>query len=139
MSMSRKILVLLFLAAQLLAPGLAYAQGRGGPGGGGSGPGGGMGPGRFDGPGSMGPESRYSGPRGLSDQDTARRAVERREALPLERIIASLRLHSAGQIVNAALVRYKGVLYYRLTVLEPSGEVREMDFVAGTGEAVELK
>ncbi|MFT4014773.1 MAG: hypothetical protein QM682_15540 [Paracoccus sp. (in: a-proteobacteria)] len=99
-----------------------------------------MGPGRGDGwPGPAGPGSRAPGSRRLSDQETARRAVERREALPLERIIASLRAYSAGQVVDAALVRHGGVLYYRLTVLEPLGEVREMFFVASTGEAVELR
>lgn len=72
-----------------------------------------------------------------SDQDDALVAVQRREAVPLEQIMGGLRQRSAGQVVDAALIRRDGVLYYRLTVLDPSGQVNALFFLARTGQPVE--
>lgn len=134
MSRSLTPILMIALAAQPLLVGMAFAQGPGGgPGGspGGRGADFGRGPGRF------GPTSRVVTPPPLSDQDAALMAVERREAVPLERIVETLRRTVPGQVVDAALIRQHGTLYYRLTVLEPSGDVREAYFIARTGQPVE--
>lgn len=51
--------------------------------------------------------------------------------------MSGLRQRSAGQVVDAALIRRNGVLYYRLTVLDPSGQVNALFFLARTGQPVE--
>ena len=64
-------------------------------------------------------------------------AVQRREAVPLEQIMSGLRKRSAGQVIDAALIRRDGVLYYRLTVPDPSGQVNALFFLARSGQPVE--
>ncbi|MTH80113.1 PepSY domain-containing protein [Paracoccus aestuariivivens] len=137
MPLNRTLLSVLLIAAQLMTAGLACAQGRGGPG---SGPAGGPHADRSPHGGRSDPHN----PRGpnkpeLSDQDAALMARESREAVPLERIVETLRRSSVGQVIDAALIRRGGTLYYRLTVLEPSGDVRDTYFIARSGQPVELE
>lgn len=147
----KKILVpalLISIAMQPLAAGLALADGRGGGGEGAGGGNGGPGGGGKTGGADRGPgvgADRTPSPNGFdpapksppSDQDDALVAVQRREAVPLEQIMGGLRQRSAGQVVDAALIRRDGVLYYRLTVLDPSGQVNALFFLARTGQPVE--
>jgi len=152
----RITLALLFLAGLPLDPVSALAQGgpgggpgggrSGGPGGGGpGGPGGGFagGPGGF---GGRGPDfggvpaplpRATSGPPPVSEQDAALDAVRRQRALPLERIIGAMRRQTADRVINAELMQSGGDLLYKLTVLAPSGLVRELFFNAKSAEPVE--
>ena len=55
------------------------------------------------------------------DHDRARRALERGEVLPLERILASVRAKVPGEIVGVELEREEGRWTYEVRLIDPSG------------------
>ena len=80
-----------------------------------------------------------SGDQGVpSDQDAAQRAVQRREALPLSKIIGIARKQTAGRVINARLLRVSGVLLYQLTILDGEGRSWRDYYLAASGNPVVL-
>lgn len=142
MEIRRAIRALLMSAALCsVAPAAAHAGGPEGPGG----PHGPGGPGDRAPGGPLGhgePELRGA-PRDAGqpslDQDKALEAVRSSAALPLDQIVVVARRLTQGQIVDAELSAATGPLLYRLTVLEPSGEVRAFYFQADTGRLVRVE
>ncbi|MCW5771453.1 MAG: PepSY domain-containing protein [Rhodospirillaceae bacterium] len=55
------------------------------------------------------------------DHDRARRALERGEVLPLERILAAVRAHVPGEILGVELEREHGAWIYEVRVVDASG------------------
>ena len=73
-----------------------------------------------------------------SDQDAAQRAVQRREALPLSKIIGIAERQTEGRVINARLLRVSGVLLYQLTILDGDGRSWRDYYLAASGNPVVL-
>lgn len=73
-----------------------------------------------------------------SDQDAAQRAVQRREALPLSKIIGIAQKQTEGRVINARLLRVSGVLLYQLTILDGEGRSWRDYYSAASGNPVVL-
>lgn len=120
-------------------------KGHGGDSGGGNSEGGGAnGNGKGKG-GESGNKSAPSGgasgsavraPGGASDQDDALGAVQSGQALPLARITSIAEAKWGGRVIDAELLRARGALLYRLTILSDSGVSRRVYYQAATGQPV---
>lgn len=71
------------------------------------------------------------------DQDRARRARERGEVLPLERILEAVRAQVAGEIVRVELEREGGIWVYEVRVIDASG--RRVEVYVDAAKAVVIK
>jgi uncharacterized membrane protein YkoI len=71
------------------------------------------------------------------DQDRARRALERGEVLPLERILAAVRAEVPGEVVGVELEREHGAWIYEVRLIDPSG--RRLVVHVDAAKAVILK
>ncbi len=74
-----------------------------------------------------------------ADQDRIRAAVERGEALPLERVLAAAARHVPGEVIEVELDEDDGHLLYELKVLSRSGAVRELKLDARTGALLSVE
>lgn len=72
----------------------------------------------------------------IQEQDAARDAVRRGEVLPLDGIIRSVRNYCPGKFLNASLQRRGRGIFYRVTVLRPSGQRVVLGVDARTGAVV---
>lgn len=80
------------------------------------------------------------GERGRSgDHDEALSAVERREALPVTRIIGIAQGAVPGEIVEIELEREHERLIYEVKILARSGRVREVEIDARTGAVLRVE
>ncbi len=71
-----------------------------------------------------------------NDHDRARDAVRRGQALPLAQIISGLRNRCPGTFLDAALVKTRQGLAYRVRILRRSGRRVTLLVDAGTGAVV---
>jgi len=67
------------------------------------------------------------------DHDRARRALERGEIMPLERILARVERDHPGQVVEVELEREHGRWIYEIKVLKPGGVLVKLKFDARNG------
>lgn len=74
---------------------------------------------------------------GKHDHDRARRALERGEVLPLERILAVVRARVPGEVVRIELERDDGKWIYEVRVLDAAG--RRVEVHVDAARAVILK
>ena len=72
-----------------------------------------------------------------ADHETARRAVERGELLPLAKILASAAKTHSGRVLDVELERDDGRYLYEIDVLLNDGRVIELTFDGRTGELLE--
>lgn len=70
------------------------------------------------------------------DHDSARRAVEHGEALPLADILARVRPQLGGEVVGVAFERERGRWIYEFRVIGPSGRLAEVHVDATTGQVI---
>ena len=70
------------------------------------------------------------------DPDSARRAVERGEALPLSVILARVRPDLGGEVVDVAFNRRRGRWIYDIRVVAASGRLAEVYVDAATAQIV---
>lgn len=74
---------------------------------------------------------------GKHDHDRARRALERGEVLPLERILAVVRARIPGEVVRVELEREDGMWIYEVRVLDAAG--RRIEVHVDAAKAIILK
>lgn len=79
----------------------------------------------------------FAGEDGKHDHDRARRALERGEVLPLDRILAAVRARVPGEVVGVELERERGAWVYEVRVIDPSG--RRLEVHVDAAKAVILK
>ena len=70
------------------------------------------------------------------DADRARRALEKGEILPLERVMARLRDTVPGEISGVELEQEGGRWIYEFKIISPSGRMREVRVDAKTGSVI---
>ena len=74
------------------------------------------------------------------DSEVARHALERGEVLPIPRVLALAAQYLPGDVVEVRLdPRRSGDLLYRLRVLTPSGQIRELVLDARTGTVIRIE
>lgn len=71
------------------------------------------------------------------DHDSARRAVERGEALPLADILARVRPQLGGEVVGVSFEREGGRWVYEFRVIGPAGRLSKVDVDAATAQVIE--
>ena len=72
-----------------------------------------------------------------ADHETARRAVERGELLPLTTILANAGKTHPGRVLDVELDRDDGRYLYEIDVLLKDGRVIELTYDGRTGELLE--
>ncbi len=72
-----------------------------------------------------------------NEHDSARRAVERGEALPLVDILAKVRPDLGGEIVGVSFKRKQDHWLYEFKVVEPGGRLVEVYVDAASGRVLE--
>jgi uncharacterized membrane protein YkoI len=73
------------------------------------------------------------------DHSRASRAVEQGGARPLADILNQLRGRLGGEVVGLKFKRNNGRYVYKLKVVTPAGQLRELSVDAATGEIVQSK
>ncbi len=76
---------------------------------------------------------------GRHDHDRARRALERGEVLPLDRILAVVRARVPGEVVRVELEREDGVWIYEVRVLDAAGRRIEVHVDAARAVILRIK
>jgi uncharacterized membrane protein YkoI len=71
------------------------------------------------------------------EHDSARRAVERGEALPLAEILARVRGDLGGEVTRVSFKREHGAWVYEFKVVEPGGRLVEVYVDAADGRILE--
>ena len=74
---------------------------------------------------------------GNDEHDSARRAVERGEALPLVDVLAKVRRELGGEIVGVSFKRKQDHWFYEFKVVEPGGRLVEVYVDAASGRVLE--
>jgi uncharacterized membrane protein YkoI len=74
----------------------------------------------------------------VPEQDSARKAVEEGRALPLDTILDAAGIPSRGEVLDAHLVRIRGLLVYELLLIQSSvsAKITTEYFYATTGKRV---
>lgn len=73
------------------------------------------------------------------DHNRASRAVEQGRALPLDKILKLVGARLGGEMIGLKLKSKNGRLVYKLKVVTPAGQLREVSVDATTGEIVGSK
>ena len=73
------------------------------------------------------------------DHETARRAVERGELLPLSRILAKAEKEYPGRVLEVDLDREKDRYYYEIEILLNDGRVIELTYDGRSGELLDTE
>lgn len=73
-------------------------------------------------------------PLAAETQDTARRAVERGELMPLSKILGRVEQEFPGRVVEVELERRGGRFVYEIEVLQQGGRVVKLVYDGRTGE-----
>ena len=68
-----------------------------------------------------------------------RRAVQQGKALPLRDILVRVLPRYRGQLLNAELVEERGVLVYKLRILDESGNIVNVTSEARTGRILDAR
>lgn len=71
---------------------------------------------------------------GAREQDEARRAVERGEALPLAELLGRVRAELGGELVGVSFERKHGRWVYEFKVVGQGGQIEEVYVDAATAE-----
>lgn len=66
--------------------------------------------------------------------ETARAAVKRSAALPLERILAAVSAERPGELLDVELVEAGRAYTYRLKIIDPNNRVHDLTIDGATGE-----
>jgi len=74
-----------------------------------------------------------------SDHETARRAVECGEVMPLAAVLAAIRSHIPGKIIETEFEREEDSWTYELKILDDQGRIVEMHVDAKTARILEIK
>ena len=89
------------------------------------------------------PDTPTSTPDGLvtagTDQNTALEAVKSGAALPLDRIEPTVMQQWGGRVIDARLLKIRGTLIYRLTIVSETGVSRRVYYDAKTGTSVPVR
>lgn len=72
------------------------------------------------------------------DHETARKALEQREVLPLGEVLAKIEQEQPGDVIEIELERKGGVWIYELELIDTDGRVRELDIDARSGEILKI-
>jgi uncharacterized membrane protein YkoI len=83
--------------------------------------------------GSGNPNSNRAVTKLSKDNEVAREAVKKHQALSLEAVTALVAKSSAGRVLDVEMVRLGGVLAYQVTVLEADGRLHKLYYNAGSG------
>jgi uncharacterized membrane protein YkoI len=73
------------------------------------------------------------------DQDAARAALQRGEVMPIARILTLVAQYLPGDVIEVELDSERGQLRYEISVLTPTGRVRELRLDARTGGLISLE
>ena len=73
------------------------------------------------------------------DHDEAREALERRDILPLQRILEIAQRTVPGEVLEVDLDRDDGRLLYEVEILARNGRVRTVTLDARTGAVLEVE
>lgn len=68
------------------------------------------------------------------DHETARKALEQKEILPLGQVLAIVEEKIQGDVIEIELERDGPVWIYDIEIIDETGRVRELDLDAKTGE-----
>jgi uncharacterized membrane protein YkoI len=72
------------------------------------------------------------------DQETARKALENKEILPLSTVLTEVEGKITGDVVEIELERKNGLWVYEIEVIGEDGRVRDFDVDAKTGEVINV-
>ncbi len=72
------------------------------------------------------------------DHETARKALEQHEVLPLGQVLAMIEKEQPGDVIEIELERKNGVWVYELELIDTDGRVREFDIDARSGEILKV-
>lgn len=72
------------------------------------------------------------------DHETARKALEQHEVLPLGKVLAMIEEKQPGDVIEIELERKSGVWVYELELIDADGRVRELDIDARSGEILKV-
>lgn len=73
------------------------------------------------------------------DYEFARKAVERGEFLPLEKILEMVKRDFPGQVVEIELEFDEGVWEYEIEIVTPEGRLIEIDLAASDGRILDVE
>jgi uncharacterized membrane protein YkoI len=76
---------------------------------------------------------------GEIDQDGARAAVKRGDAVPFQQILAKVRSSIHGEIVGQKLEQHRGVWVYEFRFVDAQGHMQYAHFGARSGQHVEVR
>lgn len=74
-----------------------------------------------------------------AEQEAIRKAVQRKELLPLPRILAIAQSKVPGDVVKVDLEYESWGIKYEVKILTPSGRVREVELNARTGALITIE
>lgn len=72
------------------------------------------------------------------DHETARKALEQHEVLPLGEVLAKIEKEQPGDVIEIELERKGGIWIYELELIDADGRVRELDIDARSGEILKV-
>jgi uncharacterized membrane protein YkoI len=73
------------------------------------------------------------------DQETARKALENKEILPLSAVLARIEENFAGDVLEIELERKRGMWVYEIEIIDSLGRVRDIDVDGKTGEVLTIE
>lgn len=73
------------------------------------------------------------------DQETARKALENKEILPLGEVLARIQAAYTGDVVEIELERKDGKWIYEIEIIDTDGHVREIDVDGKTGDVLKIE
>ncbi|MBK8160477.1 MAG: PepSY domain-containing protein [Rhodospirillaceae bacterium] len=73
------------------------------------------------------------------DQETARKALENKEILPLSTVLARIEGEFTGDVVEIELERKRGAWVYEIEIIDADGRVRDIDVDARTGDVITIE
>ncbi|MBL8708046.1 MAG: PepSY domain-containing protein [Rhodospirillaceae bacterium] len=73
------------------------------------------------------------------DHETARKALENKEILPLGQVLALIEGQYQGDVIEIELERKKGIWVYELDLIDAGGRVREIYVDARNGEVLKVE
>jgi uncharacterized membrane protein YkoI len=73
------------------------------------------------------------------DQETARKALENKEILPLSTVLAAIEEKFTGDVVEIELERKRGIWVYEIEIISTDGRVRDIDVDGRTGEVITIE
>lgn len=78
-------------------------------------------------------------PEDEDDQETARKALENKEILPLSTVLAGIEEKFTGDVVEIELERKRGIWVYEIEIIDTDGRVRDIDVDGRTGDVITIE